>query len=89
MSSVRYVVRYETVAARAADLASVFPRHKAYLDTFEPASDIIGIGIFEDPVTNGSMAIFASLDSAQRFVASDPFFVEGLVRPSEPLGWNA
>jgi hypothetical protein len=35
------------------------------------------------------MAIFASLDSAPRFVASDPFVVEGLVRPSEPLGWNA
>lgn len=89
MSIVKYVVRYETVAAHAADLASVFPRHKAYLDTFEPASDIIGIGTFEDPVTDGSMAIFASLDSAQRFVASDPFVVEGLVRPSEPLGWNA
>ena len=83
------VVRYQTVAARAADLASVFPRHNAYSDTFEPASDIIGVGSFEDPVTNGSMAIFASLDSAQRFVGSDPFVVEGPVRPSESLGWNA
>lgn len=89
MSIVKYVVRYQTVAGRAADLGSVFPRHKAHLDAFEPADDIIGIGTFDDPVTNGSMAIFASLDSAQRFVASDPFVLEGLVRPSEPLGWNA
>lgn len=89
MAVVKYVVRYETVPARAGDLASVYPRHKAYLDAFEPASDIIGIGTFDDPVTNGSMAVFASLDAAQRFVASDPFVVEGLVRPSEPLGWNA
>lgn len=89
MASVKYVVRYETVTVRGADLASVFPRHKAYLEAFEPASDLLGIGTFEDPVTNGSMAIFASFDSAQRFVASDPFVVEGLVRPSEPLGWNA
>lgn len=85
----KYVVRYQTVAARAADLPAVFPKHKAYLDTFEPASDIIGVGIVEDPVTNGSMAICATLNSAQRFVASDPFVVDGLLRPSEPLGWNA
>lgn len=88
MSVVKYVVRYETVPARAADLPSVYPRHKAYLDAFEPAGDVIDIGTFDDPVTNGSMAVFASLDAAQRFVAADPFVVEGLVRPSEPLGWN-
>jgi uncharacterized protein YciI len=85
----KYVVRYATVAERAADLPSVFPRHKAYLDAFEPADEVLGIGTFDDPVVNGSMAIFGTLESAQRFVASDPFVVEGLVTPSEPLGWSA
>jgi uncharacterized protein YciI len=84
----KYVVRYATVPDRAADLPAVFPRHKAYLDAFEPGSDVIGIGTFDDPVANGSMAIFATLESARRFVAADPFVVEGLVTPSEPLGWN-
>jgi hypothetical protein len=45
------------------------PEAHGVLDAFEPASDVIGIGVFEDPITNGSMAIFASLDFAQRFVA--------------------
>ena len=85
----KYVVRYTVVAARAADLPAVYPRHKAYLDAFEPAGDIVGIGTFEDPVTNGSMAIFESAESARRFIAADPFVVEGLVSPSAPVGWNA
>jgi uncharacterized protein YciI len=85
----KYVVRYAVVPERAADLPSVFPRHKAYLDAFEPLSDIIGIGTFDDPDINGSMAIFATIEAAQRFVGSDPFVVEGLVLPSAPLGWNA
>jgi uncharacterized protein len=86
---VKYVVRYETVADRVAELPLVYARHKAYLDAFEPAEEVIGIGTFEDPLTHGSMAIFASLESAHRFVAADPFVLEGVARPSEPLGWNA
>ncbi|MFD2083225.1 hypothetical protein SAMN05421678_103173 [Actinopolymorpha cephalotaxi] len=85
----KYVVRYSTVQERAADLMTVYPLHKAYIDAFEPATDIVGIGAFEDPLTNGSMAIFASLDSAHRFVAGDPFVTKGLVKPSEPLPWDA
>lgn len=84
----KYVVRYAVVAGRGGDLPVVYPRHKAYLDAFEPAGDILGIGTFEDPAVNGSMAIFASLDSARRFVADDPFVTEGLITASEPLAWN-
>ncbi|MDF3300167.1 YciI family protein [Streptomyces tropicalis] len=85
----KFVVRYSTVPERAADLHKVYALHKAYLDAFEPPSDIVGIGTFEDPLTNGSMAIFATLDAAQRFVAGDPFVTEGLVKPSEPVAWCA
>lgn len=85
----KYVVKYTVVAGRAADLSAVYPRHKAYLDAFVPADDIVGIGTFEDPVVNGSMAVFQTLESAQRFVAADPFVLEGLVVPGAPLAWNA
>jgi uncharacterized protein YciI len=84
----KFVVHYTTVPERAADLPTVYPLHKAYLDAFEPAEDIVGIGTFEDPVTNGSMAIFTSLDAARRFVAEDPFVTKGLVTPSAPIAWN-
>lgn len=85
----KYVVKYSVVAERAADLSAVYPRHKAYLDAFVPADDLVGIGTFEDPVVNGSMAVFLTLDSAERFVAADPFVVEGLVVPSAPMAWDA
>jgi uncharacterized protein YciI len=85
----KYVVHYSVITDRAADLPEVFPRHKAYLDAFEPAHDIVGIGTFEDPVTNGSMAIFQTRESAERFIASDPFVVEGLVAPGAILAWDA
>ena len=85
----KYVVRYRVVGERAADLPVVYPRHKAYVDAFEPSQDIVGIGTFEDPVSNGSMAIFESRESAERFVAGDPFVVEGLATPSAPLAWDA
>jgi len=85
----KYVVRYATVASRAAELPGTFPLHKAYLDAFDPADDIIGIGTFQDPIVNGSMAIFATLDAARRFVAGDPFVTQGLVTPSDPLAWDA
>ena len=85
----KYVVRYTVVASRAADLAAVYPRHKAYLDAFVPANELVGIGTFDDLVINGSMAVFETLDSAERFVTADPFVVEGLVVASAPLGWNA
>jgi uncharacterized protein YciI len=35
------------------------------------------------------MAVFETLESAERFVAADPFVVEGLVVPDAPLAWNA
>jgi hypothetical protein len=85
----KYVVKYTVVAERAADLPTVYPRHKAYLDAFVPTDHLVGIGTFEDPVVNGSMAVFETLESAERFVAADPFVVEGLVVPDAPLAWNA
>ena len=35
------------------------------------------------------MAIFATLEAAQRFVEDDPFVTQGLVMPSKPVAWNA
>ncbi|HEX7805393.1 MAG TPA: hypothetical protein VF413_04460 [Cellulomonas sp.] len=85
----KFVVHYSTVPERAVDLPAVYPLHKAYVDAFEPAADIVAIGTFEDPAVNGSMAVFATADAARRFVAGDPFVTQGLVRPSEPLAWDA
>ena len=47
-----------------------------------------GIGTFDDPVSNGSMGIFATREAAERFVSADPFVVEGLVVPDDVREWD-
>ncbi len=85
----QYVVRYRTVPANAARLPEVFPRHRAYLDAFAAQhGGVLGIGTFDDPAVNGSMAIFTTRELAERFVQADPFVVEGLVVPDEVREWN-
>lgn len=86
----QYVVRYRTVLTQAHRLGEVFPRHKAYLDAFQAEhGTVIAIGTFDDPVANGSMAVFATRAAAERFVAADPFVVEGLVEPDDVREWDA
>jgi len=43
---------------------------------------------FADPVADGSMGIFRSREAAERFVANDPFIVEGVVARWRILDWN-
>lgn len=85
----QHVVRYRPVAEHAHRLAEVYPRHKAYLDAFQAEhGGILAIGTFDDPLVNGSMAIFASREAAARFVSADPFVVEGLAVPDEVRDWD-
>jgi len=66
----------------------VYPRHSAYALEFGKSGDLLMIGTFADPVTDGSMGIFRSRDAAERFVANDPFIVEGVVARWRILDWN-
>jgi len=73
------------VMARARE---VFPRHSAYAEEFGKTGDLLLIGTFADPVADGSMGIFRSREAAERFVANDPFIVEGVVARWRILDWN-
>jgi uncharacterized protein YciI len=46
------------------------------------------IETFEDPVTQGSMGIFASREAAEEFATNDPFVLNGVVAGWEIRGWN-
>ena len=72
-----------------AQAREVFPSHSAYADDFAMSGDLLMIGTFADPVADGSMAIFRSRDAAERFIAGDPFVVEGVVVGWRILDWNA
>ncbi|WP_431280115.1 YciI family protein [Leifsonia poae] len=69
-------------------LIDTYPRHRAYLDEFALSGDVMMIGTFGDPATQGSMAIFRSREAAERFRASDPFWTDGLVFRSRILDWD-
>jgi hypothetical protein len=69
-------------------LVETYPRHRAYLDEFAKSGDVMMIGTFGNPVTEGSMAVFRSREAAERFIEGDPFYTEGLVWRSRILDWN-
>lgn len=80
------VVRYAVVAGKAARLPEVYPRHRAFLEGFSRGGELLLIGTFDNPLVNGSQAIFTGREAAERFIAGDPFVVEGLAAPTV-LDW--
>ena len=64
---------------------SIYPRHKAIVDTYIARGEVIGIGPFGD---GGNMAIFKTRASAEQFVTEDPFILEGIVKSFAIRDWN-
>ncbi|MDQ0618617.1 hypothetical protein [Arthrobacter globiformis] len=67
-----------------------YPRHKAYYEAFHAGGGgLLALGRFQtmDPA-GASMAILTSREDAERFIAGDPFILEGLAAP-RILEWNA
>jgi uncharacterized protein len=84
-----YAVSFYTVAPGQFDrIREVYPRHRAYLDEFAKQGQVVMIGTFADPITDGSMAIFRSREAAEAFRDRDPFVLEELVGESRILDWN-
>ncbi len=69
-------------------LVETYPRHRAYLDAFAEGGEVLMIGTFGDPASQGSMAVFRSREAAERFRDDDPFVTEGLVFRCRILDWN-
>ena len=79
------VVIGESSGASMETIMSVYPRHKAVVDTFIDRGEVIGIGPFAD---RGNMAIFRTREAAEAFVKEDPFILEGLVKSFVVRDWN-
>jgi uncharacterized protein YciI len=83
-----WVVLYES-ADDVYETAPVhFPAHKARLDEFRARGDLLLVGTFGDPLTEGSMAVFCTKEAAEEFVADDPFVVHGVVKRWTLRAWN-
>lgn len=84
----RYVVFYESADDVLTTAPLHFAAHRRRVGEFHARGDLLMVGTFGDPVTQGSMAIFASREAAEAFVAEDPFVLEGVVRGWELREWN-
>ncbi len=84
----KYVVLYASAEDVASKAPAHLPAHRARLDAFHDRGDLLMVGTFGDPQAQGSMAIFATRDSADEFVAGDPFVTNGVVASWEIRDWN-
>jgi uncharacterized protein YciI len=82
------VVFYESADNVAEKAPAHFAEHVAGYQSFVESGELLMIGAFADPQTDGSMGIFASRAAAERFVARDPFVIHGVVKSYRILDWN-
>jgi uncharacterized protein YciI len=75
-----HVLFYESADDVMSRAPAVYPAHRERLVEFKARGDLVQVGTFADPQRDGSMAVFTSREAAERFVAGDPFVVEGVVR---------
>jgi uncharacterized protein YciI len=82
------VVFYEAGSSSTMEqIMAVYPRHKAYLDSFVKKGEVYGIGPFAGG-RDGSMGVFKNKEIAEEFVKNDPFVLEGLVGKITIKEWN-
>jgi len=85
---VKYVVLYESADDVLTTAPLHFAAHKRRLEEFHARGEILMVGTFGDPVSQGSMGIFPTRETAEAFVAGDPFVLNGVVRRHEIREWN-
>ena len=84
----KYVLLYESADDVATRAPAQFPAHKARLDEFHARGDLLMVGTFGDPQTQGSMAIFRTREAAEEFAREDPFVLNGVVARYEIRDWD-
>ncbi len=84
----KYVLLYES----AEDVAQKAPHHAAahsrHWHPFHERGELLLIGPFGDPQSQGAMAIFTTREAAEEFARKDPFVVNGVVRSWEIREWD-
>jgi uncharacterized protein YciI len=84
----RYVLLYSSADNVAVRAPEHFPAHFARIQEFHARGELLQVGTFGDPQAQGSMAVFASREGAEEFVAEDPFRLHGVVAADEIREWN-
>ena len=82
------VVFYESGPDALELIPTQYPAHRERVDAFHARGDLLMVGTFADPITEGSMAVFRTRESAEEFVAEDPFVTSGVVGRWYLREWN-
>jgi uncharacterized protein YciI len=85
---VKWVLFYESADDVASKAPPHFPEHWARCREFQARGLLELVGTFADPQADGAMAVFATREAAEEFVAGDPFVLNDVVRRWELRGWN-
>jgi uncharacterized protein len=84
----KYVLLYRAAPDALARVPEHFPAHMVRARDFHDRRALLMLGTFADVVSDGSMAIFASREAAEEFVAGDPFVEHGVVAEWEIREWD-
>jgi hypothetical protein len=85
---VKYVLLYESAEDVADRAPAHAPAHREHWKPFRERGELLLIGPFGDPQTQGAMAVFTSREAAEEFARHDPFVVNGVVRSWEVREWD-
>lgn len=85
----RYVLFYESAPDVATRAPQHFPAHAARNREFAERGLLLMTGPFEDAQADGAMAIFATREGAEEFVAGDPFVLHGVVARWAIKAWRS
>ena len=83
----RYLLFYDYVADVAERRAPLRAAHLALLDELHAAGQLVMAGAYTDPL-DGALLVFTDRDSAEHFIAADPYVAGGLVLRSHIRDWN-
>jgi uncharacterized protein len=84
----KYVLLYESAANVAERAPAQAAAHREHWKPFRERGELLLIGPFGDPQTQGAMAVFTTLEAAEKFARNDPFVVNGVVRSWEVREWD-
>jgi len=74
-----WVLTYEPAEGFMSKVPEHYPAHSALAKTAHDRGDLLLIGLLDDPPSGESMAVFATREAAERFVAEDPSVRHGVV----------
>ena len=83
-----HVVFYESGPDALALIPEHYPAHRRRVDEFHEQGELLMVGTFADPITEGAMAVFRTREGAEAFVAGDPFVTNGVVGRWYRREWN-